>query len=206
MSTVSLRSYCNELEEIMPFGSKEKAQHWLETEGLSNDGITLLVPFQDKQGKIKFLKPNERAEANKKLRVIGMANHEHERNFFQKLKDCFEKHRVPHIGDIEGDDIIPDEPHGFLIVYKKGEHKVGRFFYKIFNQLNDKLIAEIRKSPTNTPNLQLNVGQLMESLSSAAFGLLKDEEASEFDIESGRMYFTVDGHLYRYTFRKDPSN
>jgi|GEM_PF-6973560 hypothetical protein len=70
-----------------------------------------------------------------------MANHEKERTRFQQFKDrvCGEKCRVPRIGEIQGDDIIPGEPHGFLIVYEKGKYNVGKIFYEIFNELTDVL-------------------------------------------------------------------
>ncbi len=209
MTVVSLRPYCNQLEEIPVFAARETALAWLDDKELSNDGLSLLVPFSNVHGKIRFLKPLNKDTSlslNEKLRIIGMANHERVRTIWEKLADKFDKYRVPHIEDIEGDSIIPDEPNGFLIVYKKGQHKVGRFYCEVFTKLQAALASQIEKSPKNGANLQINAGQLMESLSILAANLFEDEEAREFDIASGRMYFILEGRLFRYTFRKDPAN
>jgi|GEM_PF-6594204 hypothetical protein len=60
MPLISFLSYCNESDEITPFANRKAAQDWLREEALSNDGLTLLVPFKDDRGKIKFLKPINR--------------------------------------------------------------------------------------------------------------------------------------------------
>lgn len=206
MPTIAPSIYCNEVDELAVFPNQKTAQEWLKNNQLDTSGTSLLVPFKDENDQIKFIRPcavNDNAAtkaANNNLRIMGAANSSHIHGFFNWFEDKFITNRVPHLNELEGDNISLVE-HGFIVIYEKGEKKVGRQFATLFTEEKQSLIDKIKVAQTNgEPHIK--EAEFLEKLSTLALNL---------DIKVGMTYFvTMDNegnqHVYRQTFKKDPLN
>lgn len=205
MINVTLESLCNESEEIYVHSSKQAAEDWLKNIPNTTDGgCSLLVFYRNNYGKIHALQQNKLSKLNENLRILGARN-KVEENFWEEIGDHFRGIKVSRLARLQGDEIVPDEPHGVLIVYEKGKGTIGKYFFEILNELNAELIRKVEISPTNNSNLQINARQLMDRLSGLGIGQYK-AKAINCKLLSGRIYFINDGKVYRYTFKKNPDN
>ncbi|MES2141572.1 MAG: hypothetical protein V4471_01620 [Pseudomonadota bacterium] len=206
MINVTLDSLCNESEEVYVHASKKVAKKWLKNlPNTTNDGCSILVFYRNNHGNIRALLPqNTLLKINEALRILGARN-EVEEKFWEEIGDYFRGVKVPRLARLKGDEIVPDKPHGILIVYEKGKGSIGKYFFEILSELNTKLVKQVEISATNDPSLQINARQLMDQLSLLAIGKYK-EKTVDCKLLSGRIYFINDDKVYRYTFKMNPDN
>jgi|EndMetStandDraft_3_1072993.scaffolds.fasta_scaffold31256_3 hypothetical protein len=210
MPNLTLPVYENELEKLEVYPNLKAAKDWLK-ECEDTSGTTILIPFKE-DNKIRFLKPShfnsfldengqdQDKVSNKNIRIIGAMNDVHIHGFFKKIKAALEKNRVPHLNDLEEDELSLAE-HGFIIIYEKGGHKVGHQFAQLFQEEKQNLLKKIEEAQKNNEP-HINPTEFLEKISKLALGL---------DIKQGMTYFvTTDKegiqHVYRHTFKQDPTN
>lgn len=200
-SIVDCKSLCNLSEEIYVYPNKEEAENWVnKLPNATTDGSSILTFYKDDHGDIYALPLKDKlSKKNDHLRIIGARN-EMEESFWDKFKEKVKGHTIPRLAQLVGDKIIPDKPHGLLIVYEKGKDTVGKRFHTIFNTLNEKLITTVKKSETNDPSLQIDIRELMDEST-----LLPIKEGG-CDLLSGRIYIVIGGKVHRYTFKMNPAN
>ena len=206
MINVTLDSLCNKSEEVYVHSSKKAAEEWLKNlPNTTNDGCSILVFYRNNRGNIRALLPqNTLSKTNEALRILGARN-EVEEKFWEEIGGYFRGVKVPRLARLKGDEIVPDKPHGILIVYEKGKGSIGKYFFEILSDLNTKLVKQVEISATNDPNLQINARQLMDQLSLLAIGKYK-EKTVDCKLLSGRIYFINNAKVYRYTFKMNPDN
>lgn len=201
--------YCNRVDELIPFLNEEDAREWLKKNQLNTSDTSILVPFEDENKQIHFLKPinllnkehdKERDIINENIRIMGAANNIHIHGFINWFADKMIPNRVPHLNELIGDNISLVE-HGFIIIYEKGEEKVGHAFVKLFEDEKHSLIDKIKTAQTNDEP-RIKEAEFLEKLS---------ELALDLDIKGGMSYFVTkdreeNQHIYRQTFKQDPTN
>lgn len=191
--------YCNKVDELIPFDSQQAAEQWLKNNSLNTSGTPILVPFKDENGQIWFLKPDDSAD---NLRITGEANEHHTHGIINRIKEQLGSNRVPHLNELDRDTISLVE-HGFIIIYAKGEKKVGRKIVQFLNQEKPGLINRIKEAKTNEdPHSYINDAEFLEKLATLA---------SDLDIKGGMAYFVTQDnkghqHVYRQLFKQDPEN
>ena len=200
--------YCNRVDELIPFLNEEDALGWLKKNQLDTSGTSILVPFEDENKQIHFLKPinpnnllnTEHDVVNKNIRIMGAANNSHTHGLLNWFEDKVISNRVPHLNELVGDNISLVE-HGFIVIYEKGEKKVGHPFVTLFKEEKQSLIDKIKTAQTNDEP-HIKEAEFLEKLSQLALGL---------DIKGGMSYFVTkdregNQHIYRQTFKQDPTN
>ncbi len=198
--------YCNEVDELIAFPNQKIAQEWLKNNQIDTSGTYILVPFKDENAQIKFIRPsavNDCATtkaANNNLRIMGAANVSHTHGLLNWFEDKLITNRVPHLNELVGDNISLAE-HGFIVIYEKGEKKVGRQFAVLFTEEKQSLIDKIKAAQTNEEP-HIKESEFLEKLSQLALGL---------DIKGGMSYFVTkdkegNQHVYRQTFKQDSTN
>ena len=198
--------YCDEVEELIAFPNQKIAQEWLKNNQIDTSGTYILVPFKDENAQIKFIRPsavNDCAAtkaANNNLRIMGAANVSHTNGLLNWLEDKLITNRVPHLNELVEDNISLAE-HGFIVIYEKGEKKVGRQFAVFFEEEKQSLIDKIKAAQTNEEP-HINEPEFLEKLSKLALGL---------DIKGGTSYFVTkdkegNQHVYRQIFKQDSTN
>ncbi len=91
--------------------------------------------------------------------------------------------------------------HGFIIIYEKGEHKVGHQFAQLFQEEKQSLLKKIEEAQKNNEP-HINPTEFLEKISKLALNL---------DVKLVMTYFvTTDKegiqHVYRQTLKQDPTN
>lgn len=200
--------YCNKVDELIVFPSKKAALEWMEKNHLDTSDTSILVPFKDRNNEIRFLKPinpnnlltTKHDAVNNNIRIMGADNSIHIHGFINWFEDKYTANRVPHLNELEGDSINLVE-HGFIVIYEKGERKVGHQFATLFKEEKQSLIDKIKTAQTNEePHIKED--EFLEKLSQLALGL---------DIKGGMSYFVTkdkegNQHVYRHTFKQDSIN
>jgi hypothetical protein len=198
--------YCNEVDELIAFPNHKTALEWLKNNQLDTSGTSILVPFKDENAQIKFIRPSAinnsvaTKDSNNNLRIMGAANSSHTHGLFNWFEDKLTTNRVPHLNELVGDNISLVE-HGFIVIYEKGEKKVGRQFATLFTEEKQSLIDKIKSAQTNEEP-HIKEAEFLEKLSQLALDL---------DIKVGMNYFVTfdkdsNQHVYRQTFKQDPTN
>ena len=206
MSNFSL-SYCNRVDKLTPFSSKEAAIAWLDKQGIDLSNTPIMLPFYHENGNIELLKPKNEDDS---LRVIGAGNPERKTNFLSRLyRSTFSKLMgvtlIPHMNDIDGD--IPIEKNGFVVVYQKdttapaSKESIGNKFVELYEKEREDLIAQIKLTDTNDKP-KVNESRFTENLSKLAIDL---------NIVAGMCYFIYkeeDGteSVYRHIFKEGVAN
>lgn len=210
MPNLTLPVYENELEKLEVYSNLKAAKDWLK-ECEDTSGTTILIPFKD-NNKIRFLKPShfnsfldktvqaQDKVSNKNIRIIGAMNSVHIHGFIDKIKAALEGNRVPHLNELK-EDTLSLVDYGFIIIYEKGEHKVGHQFAQFFQEEKQSLLKKIQDAQKNNEP-HINPTEFLEKISRLALDL---------DIKQGMTYFvTTDKegiqHVYRQTFKQDPTN
>jgi hypothetical protein len=194
-------SYCNQVEQLIPFANKQAAEMWLQENQLDITSTPLLLPFLNKNKQVEFLK---RADKNDCIRIMGAANYVMYNNnplgeSFDWLKKQFRRDFAPHLNALEGESIQLAE-HCFLIIYEKGSKSVGKEFAELFRKEKEVLQAQIKNAQHN--EVPFDPASFMERLSLLALDL---------EIKIGMSYFIItspagEQTVYRQIFKKDAAN
>lgn len=195
-------NYCHKVHVLTPFESREEAESWSEKKLQGIWGVPILIPFKNPKSKrVEFLKPRD---PNDCLRIMGAANHLKSKNpgekFIEWVVKPFKRDFAPHLMDLEGDTITPEE-NVCIIMYNKrpGGGSVGQKFAECFREEKEKLKKKIAEAPTNTT--QLNPAEIFQDMSTLPLKF-------ELDIGAGMNYFYDEntGMVYRHTFCRDASD